>query len=148
MKKSKVIYTTGTFDLFHYGHVAFLRQCHKLGKVIAGLNSDKFILKYKGIPPVMNYKERKAVLESCVYVDRVINGSPNNEADDKVNLRKLKPDYWVIGSDWKNKGYLKQAQVTPEWLKKMGIKFCYIPYTKGISTTDIKKRLVRRQNGT
>ena len=64
-----VVYTGGTFDLFHAGHAAFLRRCSELGKVVVSLNTDEFIEAYKGKSPVLSYKDRLAVLASCRYVD-------------------------------------------------------------------------------
>ena len=69
------MYTSGTFDLFHAGHVKFLRECRKLagdGEVIVSLNRSEFIEEYKGKTPVMNDNERHDVLEACRYVDRVM----------------------------------------------------------------------------
>ena len=69
------IYTGGTFDLFHEGHVELLRSCKRLagdGLVIVALNTDEFIERFKASGPVQTYRERKTVLESCKYVDLVV----------------------------------------------------------------------------
>lgn len=147
-----IIYTGGTFDLYHEGHVNLLRRCAYLagtgGKVIVALNTDEFVERYKGQPPVMTYKEREAVLISSRYVSSVI---PNiGEDDSKQTIqtlidKKSKPDLVVIGSDWHEKDYLKQMKFTWEWLDKNGIGICYFPYTTKISTTAIKKRLCDKQ---
>lgn len=133
------IYTGGTFDLFHSGHVEFLRRCKKLGSVTIALNTDDFILQYKGKSPVMTYAEREAVLLSCRYVDSVIQnyGGP----DSKPSIIKARAELIVIGSDWARKDYYKQMQFTQEWLDQNGIGLAYIPYTAGISSTQIKRRL-------
>lgn len=133
------IYTGGTFDLFHSGHVEFLRRCKKLGRVTVALNTDDFILQYKGKSPVMTYSEREAVLLSCRYVDSVI---PNyGGPDSKPSIIKARAELIVIGSDWARKDYYKQMQFTQEWLDQNGIGLAYIPYTAGISSTQIKRRL-------
>lgn len=133
------IYTGGTFDLFHSGHVEFLRRCKKLGRVTVALNTDDFILQYKGKSPVMTYAEREAVLLSCRYVDSVI---PNyGGPDSKPSIIKARAELIVIGSDWARKDYYKQMQFTQEWLDQNGIGLAYIPYTAGISSTQIKRRL-------
>lgn len=137
------VYTGGTFDHFHSGHVNFLRQCKKLagdnGEVIVSLNTDEFILSYKGRRPVMSYKERKEVLEACRYVDRVI---PNKGgSDSKPAVLEIMPNIIAIGTDWKEKDYYKQMDFTQEWLDKWEITLVYIQYTQGISTTEIKRRI-------
>jgi glycerol-3-phosphate cytidylyltransferase len=140
MQKSKV-FTGGSFDLFHYGHVNFLRQCSKLGEVIVGLNTDRFILEHKKHQPILFFSERKRVLEGCKYVSKVIK-MPDS---DKEALLKIKPNYWIIGSDWKGR-YLQQTDCDKKWLKEHNIKFRYLPYTKGISSTEITRRLYDKTN--
>lgn len=133
------IYTGGTFDLFHSGHANFLERCHQLGEVTVALNTDEFILQYKGKAPVMTYEEREQVLLSCRYVDRVI---PNfGGANSKPAIELINPDMVVIGTDWARRDYYKQMQFTQDWLDERGIALCYIPYTSGISSTNIKGRL-------
>lgn len=136
------VYTGGTFDLFHSGHVAFLEQCSKLGSVTVSLNSDSFIEAYKGKPPVIAYSDRWAVVNSCKYVDKVIYNS--GDADSKPAIERINPDIIAIGSDWATRDYHKQMGFTQEWLDARGISLIYIPYTQGISSTDIKARLSKR----
>lgn len=136
------VYTGGSFDLFHAGHVQFLKRCAELGSVTVSLNTDEFIIAYKGKGLVMNYEERKSVLESCRYVDRVV---PNiGGADSRLAIDLVKPDLIVIGSDWARRDYYAQMQFDQDWLDERGIGLAYIPYTAGISSTDIKARLARR----
>jgi glycerol-3-phosphate cytidylyltransferase len=133
------IYTGGTFDLLHAGHVELLRKCKELGEVTVALNTDDFIENYKGKPPVMTYQEREAVLLACRYVDRVI---PNHGGlDSKPSILAVKPDLIVIGSDWAKKDYYKQMQFTTDWLDQHGIGLAYVPYSWGISSTEIKRRI-------
>ena len=134
-----IVYTGGTFDLFHAGHVNFLRKCSDIGDTIVSLNTDEFIEEYKGKPPVCSYEERKQVLEACIYVHAVV---PNSGGvDSKIAILSVMPDIVVIGSDWARKDYYKQMQFTQDWLDEKGIGLAYIPYTKGISTTKSKGRL-------
>lgn len=137
------LYTGGTFDLFHAGHVEFLKKCALMSnEVIVSLNTDEFIEAYKGNPPVMTYKERESVLKACVWVDEVI---PNRgDADSKPAILEAKPDIVAIGSDWARKDYYSQMQFTQDWLDDHDITLTYIPYTSGISSTDIKDRLAKR----
>ncbi|MCH9739508.1 MAG: FAD synthase [Epsilonproteobacteria bacterium] len=135
------IYTGGTFDVLHAGHINFLRQCSDLagsGEVIVSLNTDEFITEYKKKPPLYSYKERAKLLILLNYVNKII---PNTGgADSKPAILSVNPDLIAIGDDWLSKDYFKQMGFTKEWLQAQEIGLCYLPYTKGISTSDIKKR--------
>lgn len=133
------VYTGGTFDLLHSGHVNFLRRCSEIGEVTVALNTDEFIAAYKGRTPVMTYQEREAVLLGLRYVSNVV---PNvGGPDSRISIDLVSPDFVVIGSDWAKKDYYKQMMFDQDWLDARGIALCYIPYTPGISTTNIKGRL-------
>ena len=134
-----IVYTGGTFDLPHSGHVKFLRRCAELGSVVVALNTDEFIAEYKGKPPVMSYEERRTVLEEFKCVYKVI---PNMwGADSKPTIEKVEPDIIAIGSDWARKDYYAQMQFDQDWLDDHDISLIYIPYTAGISSTELKKRM-------
>ena len=133
------VYTGGTFDLFHSGHANFLERCAEIGSVTVALNTDEFIKDYKGKPPVMTYAEREAVLLSCRHVDRVI---PNFAgADSRPTIELISPDFIIIGSDWARRDYYAQMKFDQDWLDARGIALCYIPYTQGISSTQVKRRM-------
>ena len=137
------VYTGGTFDLFHAGHVNFLKHCQEIagiaGQVIVSLNTDSFIQEYKNKQPVCNDQERYDVVASCKYVNQVIWNSGGT--DSKPAILSVKPDIIAIGSDWALKDYYQQMDFEQSWLDKLNISLIYIPYTQGISSTEIKKRL-------
>jgi glycerol-3-phosphate cytidylyltransferase len=134
-----IVYTGGTFDLPHPGHYRLLERAAEFGKVVVALNTDEFIYNYKGEYPVLTYNEREEILMACKWVDRVI---PNFGGEDStISIEMVKPDYIIIGSDWARKDYYKQMGFTQDWLDEQGIGLIYVPYTKGISSTDIKKRM-------
>jgi len=139
----QIVYTGGTFDLLHSAHIRFLKACRRLagqdGRVVVALNSDAFIQAYKGSLPIMSFDERKELLLGCRYVDAVV--ANIGGADSKPSIEQVMPDYVVIGDDWARKDYYAQMQFTREWLDQMDIQLVYVPYTPGISTTDIKKRI-------
>ena len=138
-----VVYTGGTFDLFHAGHVEFLRRCSELGSVVVSLNTDEFIEEYKGKPPVISYADRRDVLLACRYVDSVV---PNTGgSDSRIAIESVMPDLVVIGSDWARRDYYTQMAFDQDWLDERGIGLCYIPYTQGISSTAIKERMLFRR---
>ena len=92
-----IVYTQGTFDLFHYGHANILQKCKKMagefGLVIVGLLIDGAIEKYKGKKPIMNFEERSKTLESCKYVDIVV---PSDNEKTKEEIIACKPDFVVV----------------------------------------------------
>lgn len=137
------VLTVGTFDLYHRGHVRLLRACRLLagedGRVIVGLNTDEFIENFKGKPPIYSYNERFELLESGKYVDLVTENIGCE--DSKPLLNRVSPDILVIGSDWAKKDYYKQMNFTQEWLEFEDIQLVYVPYTEGISTTELKRRI-------
>jgi glycerol-3-phosphate cytidylyltransferase len=139
----KTLYTGGTFDIFHFGHTNFLKKCSMISdKVVVALNTDDFIKQFKGRAPVMTYREREISLLNCPYVDCVV---PNfSGADSKPTILSVSPDIVAIGDDWAHKDYFSQMQFTQNWLDENKIVLIYIPYTKGISTSEIISRVVQR----
>ena len=140
---SPVVYTGGTFDLFHSGHARFLQRCAELGPVVVSLNTDEFIEEYKGKPPVISYADREAVLLSCRYVDRVVPNSAGT--DSKPAIEEVWPEIIAIGTDWARRDYYAQMKFDQDWLDERGIALIYIPYTQGISSTAIKERMMFRR---
>jgi glycerol-3-phosphate cytidylyltransferase len=133
------VYTGGSFDLPHPGHYRLLERAAQIGRVTVSLNLGDFYKKYKGREMILSYEERRDILLACKWVHEVI---PNyGGADSKIAIDIVKPDYIVISSDWANKDYYSQMGFTQEWLDDRGIGLIYLPHTKGISTTAIKKRM-------
>lgn len=146
---SNVVYTGGTFDLFHEGHVELLQSCKRLagpeGLVVVSLNTDEFIQRFKINPPVQTYREREVVLTSCRYVDMVV---PNvGEENSKITIEKFmmdnkRPiDVVAIGSDWAGRDYYGQMGFTKAWLDSLNIMLVYVDRRTGMSTTKIKDKL-------
>lgn len=128
------VLTIGTFDAVHAGHLNLLRRCSEYGKVVVGVNTDEFVERYKGKPPLFSYAERAKLISLFGYrVNR--NDSAGKELIDKVN-----PDILVIGSDWAKKDYYSQIGVDQDYLDKQDIQMLYIPYTRYISTSEIVRR--------
>ncbi len=125
--------------MVHSGHVNFLRQCAEFGDVTLVLNTDEFIQRYKGKPPVMSYSERFEVLSEFRSVKNIFPNWANENCAAVVD--DLRPDIIAVGSDWARKDYYKQMGFDQDWLDERNIKLLYIPYTQGISTTELKRRL-------
>jgi phosphoenolpyruvate mutase len=133
----KKVYVGMVAEIVHSGHVNLLLEASKLGEVTVGLLTDRAVSEYKEIP-VVSFEDRKNVLLAISYVKEVIE---QHTLDYSENLRLLKPDYVVHGDDW-NFGVQSgtRAKVL-EVLKDFGGTLIEIPYTKGISTTQIKSSL-------
>ena len=140
---SNIVYTGGTFDLFHSGHVNLLKRCREVagadGRVVVSLNGDDFIWQFKNKKPVCSEEERIAVLLSCRYVDEVVMNIGGQ--DSKIAIDLVKPNYIVVGSDWAEKDYYSQMSFDQQWLNDRGIGLVYVPYTNTISSTAIRARM-------
>lgn len=135
-----VLYIGGTFDMFHQGHVRLLARARDIGEVTVALNTDSFIQEYKGRPPVMRLDERIEVVAGCRYVDDVVvNTGGWNSAE---TILKVKPDFIVHGDDWMGNEYLQQLGIDREFLCENEIGLIYLPYTQGVSTTELIRRCV------
>ena len=124
-----IVYSVGTFDLLHYGHLEILKKASQLGdKLVVGLSTDKFNSS-KGKTCVLTYDKRKELLESLDYVHKVI---PEDNWEQKINdITENDVDIFVMGSDWEGKF---------DEIKNY-CKVLYFPRTKGISTTKLKSIL-------
>ena len=136
MKKNKIVYMAFSADILHEGHIKIINNASKLGKIVVGLLTDEAITSFKSIP-FLNYEQRLAIIKNIRKISKVI---PQTTLDYTANLRKLKPDYVVHGDDWKN-GILKSTrQKVIKELKKWSGKLVEYNYSKGISSSLIKKK--------
>lgn len=136
-KHYKVGYTDGVYDLFHVGHLNMIetarKQCEYL---IVGVHSDEIVNQYKHRYPIIAEAERARIIGSIKGVDKVV----INDVRDKLTLlERYHFNVVFIGDDWKG---------TDRWnnfekiLGERNVDVVYVPYTRGISTTDIKKRIL------
>ncbi len=140
MKFSK-LYTGGTFDLFHFGHQNFLRQCRNLSNhVVVALNTDNFVKRFKNKKPILNFNERKKSLLFSPFVDEVVK---NEDGEDSTKcILNVRPEIIAVGDDWLLKDYHKQMGFTQQWLEDNSIELIYLPYSKEISSSEIKNRII------
>lgn len=133
-KKPKRIYVDVVGDLPHMGHIEFYKQAKAFGDyLIVGVLSDEDVASYKRVP-ILTLKERVAIIESLKIVDEVIPAAPLSPSE--AWLKDHKIDLVVHGDDASDKMLQEQYQAPI----KMGI-FKTVPYTKGISTTEILQRV-------
>jgi phosphoenolpyruvate phosphomutase len=134
---AKKVYVGMSADLIHPGHLNIINEASKLGDVIVGVLSDKAIASYKRLP-TLKYQDRKLIIESIKGVSKVV---IQDQLDYTVNLKAIKPDFVVHGDDWKHGVQKKVRQQVIDTLAEWGGILHEVPYTKGISSTQLNKSL-------
>lgn len=134
--------TVGSFDAFHVGHLNLLRRCAEMADtVVVGVNTDEFIERFKGKPPIIPQRDRMAILRAIRFVDHVVSNMGDENGGRVVEW--VKPDLLVIGDDWAPpRDYHAQMGITPEWLRLRNVELKFLPRTEGISTTILRERFV------
>lgn len=136
MKKYKIGYTTGVFDLFHIGHLNILRRAKEMCEyLIVGVTDDALCYARKNKYPIIPLNERMAIVEAIRYVDQVVIQS---DMDKLKAIQMYHADVMFVGSDW---------QGTPQWdqyekqLEQENCRVVYLPHTDGTSSTMLKEVL-------
>ena len=135
-------YTTGVYDLFHIGHLNLLKNAKGMcDKLVVGVTVDELVA-YKGKQALIPFEDRIELIRSCRYVDAAV---PQYDMNKLEACKKLGAKILFVGDDWygtdKWKTYEKE-------FNDAGIKIVYFPYTKGTSSTQIRRALdiVRKDN--
>ena len=137
-RKNKNVYVAFSADILHVGHINILKTASKLGNVIVGLLTDKAIASYKSVP-YLDYNKRKVIIKNIKYVHKII---PQKTLDYTTNLKLLKPDYVVHGDDWKKGIQKKTRDRVIKTIKKWSGKLIEPKFTKDISSSIIKDRIL------
>ncbi len=135
-QKKKVVFTNGTFDILHRGHVEYLRKAKALGDVlVVGLNTDASIRRIKGPKrPINTNRDRAAVLAALEAVDYICFFG---EETPRRLIAALVPDVLVKGADWN-----VDAIVGKDIVEKNGGVVKTIRLTPGRSTTNVIRRVL------
>ena len=137
MERKKIrVFTSGSFDLFHIGHLNILERSAALGdELIVGVSTDELIQHYKGMPPIIPFEQRFRIISSLKCVTKAVKQVKLTEV---AQLQREDIDIVTIGDDWINK-YLEGL----EWMKQQpGKEVVYFPYTPDVSTTSFKKKII------
>ena len=137
MYKDKiVVYTSGTFDMFHSNHLKMIEYAKGLGgTLIVGVSTDELVASYKKAP-IIPFEERISIIKALKYPDVVI---PQRSLDHTELVKKLNIDVFVVGDDWTGKY---------DYLNDLGVTVFYFPRGEGASTTNIKKNILERYQNT
>jgi len=132
-----LVYVGMSADLIHQGHINVLREASEYGEVIVGLLTDEAIASYKRLP-ALTYGQRETIIKSIRYVDEVM---PQDTLDYTENLLLLQPAFVVHGDDWKEGPQRKTRERVIDILTNWGGELIEIPYTEGISSTQLHKAI-------
>lgn len=133
----KQIYVGMSADMIHPGHLNIINEAAKLGEVTVGVLTDEAIASYKRLP-YLDFNQRRTIVEGLKGVTHVV---AQETLDYRPNLRKLKPDHVVHGDDWASGVQQKTRQQVIDVLSEWGGSLVEIPYTKGISSTQLNQAL-------
>lgn len=133
MKKYKIGYTQGTFDMFHIGHLNLINRAKEYcDYLIVGVNSDKLVSEYKNKMPVVHENDRKEIIKNIKAVDDAVIVTTL----DKMNaLQQFSYNAIFIGDDWKGD---ERWQNTKVQLENYNVDVVFLPYTNGISSTILR----------
>jgi glycerol-3-phosphate cytidylyltransferase len=134
-----IVYTLGTFDLLHVGHLALLEYCKSLGDTLAvGVASDRVVNSYKPNVPVIPLQERMEMLKALRCVDIV---RPYYALEYISGCKALCADIFVVGEDW---GVKPHNVAVESYLRSAGKQINQVRYNPRTSSTQIKRK-VRNQ---
>jgi glycerol-3-phosphate cytidylyltransferase len=136
MKKFKIGYTTGVFDMFHIGHLNILRRAkEQCDFLIVGVTTDELCFNRKKKFPIINQDERKSIVAAIRYVDMVVDQS---DMDKLKAVKEHNADAVFVGSDWNGtEAWNKYEQEFAE----IGCTVVYLDHTDGISSTILREKL-------
>ncbi len=131
----KIGYMSGTFDLFHIGHLNVIRHAKQnCDYLIVGVHKDA---SHKNKDFFIPFEERMAIVGACKYVDKVVVSMP----EDSDAVFKYKANRLFVGSDYKGTERFKRYE---EMFKGKGIEIMYFPYTKQTSSTQIRENILNK----
>ena len=134
MKKYKIGYTTGVFDMFHIGHLNILRRAkEQCDYLVVGVTTDELCQKRKNKTPIINEHDRMAIVEAIRYVDKVV---PQTDMEKIKPVRELGADVVFVGSDWKGTDAWNQYEKD---FASVNCEVVYLDHTDGISSTLLRE---------
>ena len=142
MKKCKVGFTAGVFDLLHVGHLNLLERCKEMcDYLIVGVCDDDYVRNVKRTDPMIPDSDRLRLVEALGCVDEAVLIDSCVTSDKMVAQSLFGFDVLFSGDDWR--GSERYAK-TEEQFQTIGVAIEYLPYTKGVSTSALKNQLTTK----
>ncbi len=130
--QTKIGYLSGTFDLFHIGHLNLLKRAKQYcDYLIVGVHENG---SWKGKETFIPFEERVQILKSIKYVDKVV----QSEKEDSDAWSKYHYDYLFVGSDYKGSERFAKYE---SYFKDKGVEIIYFPYTTTTSSTQLRDKI-------
>lgn len=133
----KIILVQGTYDIINWGHIKSFKLAKTFGDyLIVALNTNELVKKFKKRDPVLPWYQKKFIIESCKYVDKVVMAQ---DFSPLALLKKYNVDVYCLTKEWE-----KTKQVEIAYMKARGGEVKFLPRFKGVvSTSAIKEILLR-----
>lgn len=140
--KYHIGYTCGVFDLFHVGHLNLLERCKSMcDYLIVGVCDDEYVRKVKNKEAVVPVADRIRILKALKCVDDAILVDIETTNDKMLALERFHFNVLFSGDDWKGSDRYKK---TEKEFDKIGVAIEYLPYTKGVSTSQLKEEMKKK----
>lgn len=135
MKKYKIGYTTGVFDMFHIGHLNILRRAKAhCDHLIVGVSTDDLVQSYKNKTPIIPFEQRMAIVGAIRYVDEVV---PQTTMDKMEAWMHLHFDVMFHGNEWQG------TDLYNDYVRRfgeVGVEVMFLPHTDGISSSILRDK--------
>lgn len=132
IKNRIIVYTSGTFDMFHSNHLKMIKYAKGLGEtLIIGVSTDELVCSYKKAP-IIPFEERLAIVDALKHPNIVI---PQHSLDHSELVKNLNIDIFVVGDDWVGKY---------DYLRNLGVQVFYFPYGDGVSSSKLKEEIYNK----
>lgn len=134
---NNIVYTSGTWDLFHIGHLNMIKRAAKLGDcLIVGISTDELVCEYKNRLPAIPFKERLQIIGSLRYPDLIVaqHKQFHIELMSELNVSTI-----VMGDDWKDSDNSDLIRLKDQF------DVVFLPRTEFISSTELKKKVYTQE---
>jgi cytidyltransferase-like protein len=135
LSPTKSVFIGGAWDMFHVGHLNILEGCKKMGRLTVGVMTDEAVMQYAP-KPIVPYEQRVRIIEALGCVDEVMKQTGKDPTRDLMQAN-VRPDYIVHGNN-------RSQCPGEEHVRRYGGRAVFLPYTQGVSMTEIQQRILGR----